>query len=198
MSLTGHVPIVHPAMQLCRGMSENSKNTHPPYSCHATSVAWTILSKHLEAPCGLDNPVQAPRGFRGLDNPVQAPRGFRGLDNPVQAPRGFRGLDNPVQAPRGSLWLGQSCPSTAQHGQDCPCYAAPCGLDNPVQALPDTDKTVRATRLPVAWTVLSKHCPTRTRLSVLRGSLWLGQSCPSARLHRQDCPCYEFVNTLTA
>ncbi|GIV08853.1 MAG: hypothetical protein KatS3mg019_0944 [Fimbriimonadales bacterium] len=47
------------------------------------------------------------------------------------------------------------------------------------RSTPCRNKNVPATKPPVAWTVLSKHLVARTRLSVLRGFSWLGQSCPS-------------------
>ncbi|GIV07841.1 MAG: hypothetical protein KatS3mg017_1043 [Fimbriimonadales bacterium] len=126
-------------------------------SCPSTSrlpVAWTILSKHLEASVA----------WTILSKHLEASVAWTILSKHLEASVAWTILSKHLEAP--------------------------CGLDNPVQALPNTDKTARATRLLVAWTILSKHCPTRTRLSVLRGSLWLGQSCPSTAQHGQDCPCY--------
>ncbi|GIV10145.1 MAG: hypothetical protein KatS3mg019_2236 [Fimbriimonadales bacterium] len=178
--------------------------------------------------CGLDSPVQAlPLQGQdspcyevpcGLDSPVQA-LPLQGQDCPCYA--SFCGLDSPVQA-------------LPLQGHDCPCYEVPCGLDSPVQAFPPAgtgqsllrsapwlgqscpsisscrDKTVPATKFPVAWTVLSKHfllqgqdspcyevpCgldspvqafpPAGTRLSLLRDfSNTLADACHSPRGHRR-------------
>ncbi|GIV11626.1 MAG: hypothetical protein KatS3mg020_1117 [Fimbriimonadales bacterium] len=92
----------------------------------------------------------------------------------------------------GMTLYGRPHRSTEPRGLDSPVQASPCrdrtvpATKPPVactvlskRSTPCRDRTVPATKSPMACTVLSKRLLAGTELSLLRSPPWLAQSCPS-------------------